>query len=323
MSPKQYFSALLRPHEAFDGWTPSVAVAVAVVALLCVLNAASVAYAGDAVAGEVSGTVTVDNPERPPDWMCESPDANAGAFGDCDAPETTQKPLRPAAIDAVDAVTLKAAFSPFAWVLLVASLFVVVSRRAGGSDGDALGGFRTGLAGGALAAVPGGLRALARPVLVERALVDWSHPGTLDGVGTAAVRALFPDGPLWLAVVLVSGAWSAAVVYGGALDDDDRAGSGAAVVAVLAFVAASGSAVLGNGGWTAAPGGFGLLLIAAGVVGVVGSYTFIELSKNHELIGFRGKRHVEPRGWYVALHRIGAAVAVAAGFVLLDGHALV
>ncbi|WP_226023736.1 hypothetical protein [Halomicrobium salinisoli] len=323
MSSNQYLRALRRPREAFDGWTPPLSVAVGVVVLLCAVNAASVAYAGDAIAGEVTGTVTVDNPERPPDWVCDGPSAGEVDFEGCDEPETVERSLRSAATDATDAIALKAALAPLAWTLLIGSLFVVVSRRAGGSDGAAIDAFRDGLAVGAVAAVPGSLRALGRPVAVERALADWSHPGTLDGVRAATVGALFPDGPLWIAVVVASGAWTAFVLHGGASSAGEWTDGEATVIAGAGFVAVAASLVPADGGWIGVPGGFGLLLIAGGVVGVVGSYTFIELSKNHELIGFRGKDRVEPKGWYVALHRIGASLTLAAGFVLLDGHALV
>lgn len=38
---------------------------------------------------------------------------------------------------------------------------------------------------------------------------------------------------------------------------------------------------------------FGLFRAIAGVIGVLASYAFIGISKDHELIGFRGKQYVE------------------------------
>lgn len=320
VSPNRYLRALRSPRAAFDGWTPGAGAVLGLVVGLCALDAASVALAGDAVAAAVDGTVTVDNPARPPDWVCEGP--NADAFGGCDAPETVQRSLRPAASAAVSAVTLKAALAPLAWVLFVAGVLVVASGRADGDDGDAVDAFRDGAGVAALAAVPGALRYLARPVAVERSLAAWTHPESLDGVRSAAVAALFPDGPVWLAAAAVSGVWTAAVVYGGARAAVDAGPGWAALVAAAALATASGTALLPNGGWFGTPGGLGLLLVAVGVVGLLGAYTFISVSKEFELVGFSGSERVTPEPWYVGLHRLFAVCLLAAGFLFLDGLAL-
>jgi len=166
----------------------------------------------------VDGTVTVENPEKLPDWVCEDSETNMPTVNDdgCDAPATIEEPLRDAASSAVDDVVLKAALAPFAWVVLFASLLAAASGTVGGRDGAVFAAFRDGLGIAALAAVPAVLRYLARPVAVQRALADWTHQGTLDGVRTAAVHALFPDGPFWVAVVVISGIWTAAIVFAGA-----------------------------------------------------------------------------------------------------------
>jgi|AntDeeMinimDraft_4_1070355.scaffolds.fasta_scaffold00630_2 hypothetical protein len=324
MSLKRSLRALFRPRQAFDGWTPSATLALVVVVLLCGLNAASVAYAGDAIAGEVDGTVTVENPEKLPDWVCEDSETNMPTVNDdgCDAPATIEEPLRDAASSAVDDVVLKAALAPFAWVVLFASLLAAASGTVGGRDGAVFAAFRDGLGIAALAAVPAVLRYLARPVAVQRALADWTHPGTLDGVRTAAVHALFPDGPFWVAVVVISGIWTAAIVFAGARAIFELESGLAAPIAGAAFLTAAASAVLGNGGWTGTPGDIGLLLLGGGVVGLLAAYSYISISKEFELIGFSGSRTVEPRPWYVGFHRLVALCVVAVGFVFLDGFAL-
>lgn len=58
--------------------------------------------------------------------------------------------------------------------------------------------------GAALAVVLGLLQYLSWPVAVEHALTNWTYPDSLYGFRIAAVTALFPDGPLWLAIVAVS-----------------------------------------------------------------------------------------------------------------------
>ncbi|SFR96703.1 hypothetical protein SAMN05216559_1688 [Halomicrobium zhouii] len=324
MSPKRFLRALVRPRDALGEWTPSITLAVVAVVSLCALNAASVAYAGDAIAGEVSGSVTVENPEKLPEWVCEDSETDMPTVNDdgCDAPATIQEPLRGAASSAVDAVVLKAALAPAAWVVLFASLFAVCSGSVGGRDGEVFAAFRDGLGIAAIAAVPGALRYLARPVAVQRALADWTHPGTLNEVGTAAVHALFPDGPLWAAVVVLSALWTGFVVFGGARAGFEMEVGLAAPLAAAAFLTTAASAALGNGGWTGTPGGIGLLLLGGGVVGLLAAYTYISISKEFELVGFSGSRQVEPQSWYVGLHRLVALCVVVVGFVFLDGLAL-
>lgn len=322
MSLQRFLRALLRPREAFDDWTPNTALAVVVLVSLCALNAAAVAHAGGAVADEVEGTVAIDNPAKMPESVCEDPEMELSNADGCDAPATIQEPLRGAASSAVDDVVLKAALAPAAWVVLFASLFAVCSGSVGGRDGEVFAAFRDGLGIAAIAAVPGVLRYLARPVAVERSLADWTHPGTLDGVRTAAVHALFPDGPLWLAVVTISGLWSAIVVFAGARGVFEMEVGLAAPLAAAAFLTTAASAALGNGGWTGTPGGIGLLLLGGGVAGLLAAHSYISISKEFELIGFSGSRKVDPRPWYVGMHRIVAFCAVLAGFVFLDGFAL-
>jgi len=321
MSPKRALRALLRPREAFDGWVPGRRTVVAAVVVLCALNGASVAYAGDLVTDEVSGSVTVDNPDHPPDWACG--DSTAVDLGDCDAPETIEEPLGPPANAAVGGATMAAVFAPITWILTFAGLFVVLSGAAGGRDGEAVDAFRDGAGVAAIAAAPGILRSLVRPLAVERSLADWSYPTSLDGVGPAAVDALTPEGTLWLAVVVLTGVWTAAVVYGGAraFFDAERVVAGAGAVAALLTVA--GSVFFADGGLSGAPFGLGLLLAFVGAIGFLGAYTYISISKSFELIGFSGSREVTPDAWYVGAHRLGGLALLAVGFLFVDGLAFV
>ncbi|MFC3959026.1 YIP1 family protein [Halovivax cerinus] len=317
---KRSLRALVLPHEAFDGWTPGPRVVVGIVVVVCLASGVSMTLAGDAVADEVEGTVAVDNPYGPPEGVC---DGERASFYNCDAPETVDRSLGTAASNAVGGVTPRAALAPFAWMVLIAGLPVLVAGRAGRGDGDAIAAFRDGLGIAALAAVPGLLRYAARPIAVERVVADWTHPGTLDGVRTAAVSQLFPDGSLWLAVVTVSGVWTAAIVYGGVASAFDVGRGKAALIAAVAFVSTAASAALANGGWIGAPIGFGLLLVVGGIVGLLGAYTYSTVSKELELIGFGGSETVTPEPWYVGLHRAGALIGLAFGFVLVDGIAVV
>lgn len=321
MSLKRIPRALLRPHETFDGWRPGLRTAVVVVLLLCTLNGASVAYAGNVVTAEVDGSVTVNNPSHPPEWVC---DGESSDGWDCDAPETIQKPLRPAASSAVGGAAVAAAFTPLAWVLLFAGLFVVVSGSAGGHDGEAADAFYEGAAVAAVAAIPAVLRYLFRPFAVQRSLDDWRYPSTLDGVGPAAIDALSPDGTLWAAVVVVSGLWTAAVLYGATRAQFRDSNRAAAAVAVAALLTPVLSILLSDSGLIHGPlGGLGIVLVLVATPAFLLARTFIQISKAFELIGFRGSREVEPAPWYVGLHRLAALCGIALGFVFAGGLAYV
>ena len=322
MSAKRILRALYRPRGAFDGWRPGVGVAVVVVVLLCALNGVSVAYAGNAVTAEVDGSVTVDNPSHPPDWVCD--DGTNSEAWDCNASETIQKPLRPAASGAVGGAAAGAAFVPLAWVFLFAGLFVVVSGRVGGDDGEAVEAFYEGATVAAVAAIPAALGYLLRPLAVERSLGDWTYPSTLDGVGPAAVDALTPEGAIWAAVVVVSGLWTAAVLYGATRAQFRDSNVAAAAVAAAALLTAVLSIPLPTGGLIRGPlGGLGIVLVVVAAPGLLWARMLIEISKAFELIGFRGSREVEPEPWYVALHRLTALCGLALGFVFADGLAFV
>ncbi len=318
MSLKRIARAFFRPRETFDGWRPGLRTAVVVVLLLCTLNGASVAYAGNVVTAEVDGSVTVDNPSHPPEWVCDGESTSDG--WDCDAPETIQKPLRPAASSAVGGAAVAAAFAPLAWVLLFAGLFVVVSGAAGGRDGEAADAFYEGAAVAAVAAIPAVLRYLVRPFAVQRSLDDWRYPSTLDGVGPAAIDALSPDGTLWAAVVVVSGVWTAAVLYGATRAQFRDTNTAAVPVAVAALLTAALSILLSDSGLLDGTlGGLGIVLVLVAVPAFLWARTFIQISKAFELIGFRGSREVEPAPWYVGLHRLAALCGIALGFVFAGG----
>lgn len=319
MSLKEYVRALVRPDVAFDGWRPDGRVVVGVILLCCVANAASIAVAGDAVAATVDGTVTVENPEKSPDWAC---DGDMAERPSCDAPATVERSLHVAAAGAVDGPMLKAALVPLVWTFLLAGLLVLVLGLPGRRDGEVVDAFADGVGIAAVAAVPGLLRAAARPLAVERSLAGWSHPQTLEGVRTAAVDALFPDGTLWLAVLAVSALWTAAILYGATRGAFGVGPTGAGALAAAGASTIGASAIVADNGWLAAPAAAGVLFLVMGLVGVLGSYSYITIAKNFELIGFSGSGEVDPKPWYVAFHRIGAFVALVVGFVFLDGIAL-
>lgn len=320
MFPKRLLHALHSQQETFAEWTPSVRVAAGVIVLLCVVNGASAAVTGGSVTDAVSGSVTVENPNHPPEFACDG--TTNLTVSSCGAPETIEKSLRPAASSVVDGVVLEAALTPLAWAVVLAGLFVLVSGRGNEDDEGAVEALRDGLGVAAVAAIPGVLRYLGRPVLVERALADWTHPGTLDGVRAAAASAMVPNGPVWLVVAAVSGGWTAVIVYGGVSGVFGDGRIRAAVAAAVAFLTSGGVAAVSGTGLPGLPV-VGLLVMFVGFVGFIGAETYIVVSKEFELIGFSGSDEVDPQPWYVALHRIGAFCVLLAGFALVAGSGVV
>ncbi len=147
-----------------------------------------------------------------------------------------------------------------------------------------------------------------------------SYPG--GRAARTAASALFPSSPIWLAIALFSGAWTVAVLYFGIHEAVERPSQLVGGVAVLAGLAAVGACVFPNDGWIGAPGGTGLLLVLLGLGSGLAAYTFASIRKTFDLIGYRGGRNVEPREWYVGIHRLISVCVAAVGFFLFGGPAL-
>jgi hypothetical protein len=59
--------------------------------------------------------------------------------------------------------------------------------------------------------------------------------------------------------------------------------------------------------------------VVLGVLWLVVPEGYIGYQKTVELIGFSGSDEVQPRGWYVALHRLGGLLAFTVAFWILGG----
>lgn len=286
--------ALVRPDRAFAEWRPSLRVAAAVVLLVAVVNVAGLVVAADDVAGSVSGTVTIDNPDRPSETMCETfvdnppfeddPNITSGVAEDCrNEPEHVNASLSAAAREGADGQVPAGFLAPVVgWLLAAAAGLLLVGDGADGSYGEMLAAVAPGF-------IPAGVRYAARPVAVREALATWQQPaGGLDAVqdGAAALVAGAPTG--WFAgLVAVTLAWQAVVLaYGVAAvagDDGDAGDSGAAdEPGTLGRKEAADSGGFGDDrptdvGWPGVPtralvvfGGVAALLVAASRSGFAG-----------------------------------------------------
>lgn len=100
MSPH---TPLLRPDRYFAEREVNFFRVMAVVGLLIAAGPAVVYGVGWVLATHLDGTVTIDNPERPPDWVCEG-DTGSDVLDDedCDAPREVERNVDAIMWDAID-----------------------------------------------------------------------------------------------------------------------------------------------------------------------------------------------------------------------------
>ncbi|RDI72226.1 YIP1 family protein [Halopelagius longus] len=313
---------LFLPFRADDPANP--ALAAVVVFAVAVLVGWSVSATVPVFEAHVSGTVTVDNPERPADVFCDGNDFESeilnGTPSACDEPRTVQKSLGARAASTASGLVVPFGLAvAFSWPVAAAVLWALTGAS------KASGSFRDVLAGTGWGFVPFLLPAAARPYLVERAARTFAFPGTLDGVA-AAVRSIlvgFGSEPL-TALSLAALAWSAYVFAGVARRVRGVSRGRAVAAAVGPAILLGVASVVGNslGPMPAQAVGYGVVLAALGAPFLVAPREVIEFNKQFELIGFRNTRSVEPEEWYVALHRFGGLAFVGLGYVLTGGPAL-
>lgn len=305
--------ALVAPRRTFPEWTPGLRTAAVAVLLLAALNAYGVAAGAEAVGDAVTGSVTVENPQRPADWVCEDPGTDYQREQCENQPRTVERSLSRAAATAANGQVPVAFLAPIAaWLVVGAFALVAVD----GVDGE----YGPALAVAGWASLPAAVRYAARPVLVERAAATWSHPGSVDALQTAAQS--FVTGTslsAFTAVALVSLAWQWYVLGAGlqaAFDATrERAYAAAGVPVVgLAVLATAGPTLVATG-----PAAFaGLFLLALGLVHVAAPRTLIAIETFFDLIGMR-RKHVEPKDWYVWTVRAGGALLATVGFAFVGG----
>jgi hypothetical protein len=194
---------LLRPDRYFDERGVSIARCLAVLALVTTAMTAGVYGLGWVLTERIDGTVTVDNPERPPDAVCDSAAASPETASDvggemesrCDEPKEVERDidelLWKGVSDAAGQVMLG---FPLLW-LFVGLLLHAGSWLAGG-DGSAANswavaawGLAPGVAGLAagllvlsLTVEPTTVSAATEPTALRRHVVD--SLGALEAVGT-------------------------------------------------------------------------------------------------------------------------------------------
>ncbi|MEF8780196.1 MAG: Yip1 family protein [Haloferacaceae archaeon] len=198
--PRQF---VLSPGEFFreHRFASSAAVGFVVVLVLAVALAVSVVHLGGLLAGSTDATVTMENPERPPGWVCEShgDDPDSALAEGCDEPERIERSagalLREAANEYVAPVFL---FALAVWPVAGTTLFLA-ARLAGGD-----GGFLATLGVAAWGAIPELLRLLAGLAGLQYALGGTTFDGPVESFPDQLATALAPvEGPLLLVSLTV------------------------------------------------------------------------------------------------------------------------
>ena len=228
MSPH---TPLLRPDRYFAEREVNFLRVMAVVGLLVAAGPAVVYGVGWVLAANLDGTVMVDNPERPPDWVCED-DTSSDVLDDedCDAPREVERDVDAVLWDAIDEF---AETAPLAYPGALVGLTLLLHAGAWLFDGE--NGLFPTFAVAAWGMVPSlvllpvavvGLSLALDPVTVT--------PGTDPGVAieplVAQLRAFEPYGAL---VTAASAVWGGVVWAYGLVHEQGLLGTEAAAIAGL------------------------------------------------------------------------------------------
>lgn len=135
---------LFRPDEFFRERAPlRLAPAFGIVLLVAVATTAGTGLLGMFFADQIEGTITVDNENRPPDWVCD--DSTGGTTdGDsaesmlrdgCDEPKTREVSASKLVMDAFVERLPLVFVSPFIGWVVIAGVLHLLSSALGGSNG--------------------------------------------------------------------------------------------------------------------------------------------------------------------------------------------
>jgi len=229
---------LLRPDGYFAERDPDFPRIAAVVGLLIAAGPAVVYGVGWVLAANLDGTVTVDNPERPPDWVCED-DTSSEMFddADCDAPREIERNVDTVLWDAIGELAGPAVV---AYPLALAVLTLLL--HAGAWLADAERGLASTFVVAAWGTVPTllllpvslvGLHLALDPVTVSPGV----DPGTAIEPVLDRIRAFEPYGAV---VTLLTAVWGGVVWRFGLVHEQGLPGTEATVIAgIVALLAAA------------------------------------------------------------------------------------
>ncbi len=142
---------LIRPSAFFDERDPvsTLPIAASLVVLLAIALGISTVLLGTMLAGSIDATVTVDNPDRPPEWVCDrhGNDSDSHLGRGCDEPETVERDVGPIVYDMMTDYLGFAVVAPFLLWFLGGIVLFVTARLANGTPLDQRGVCTGGLGG--------------------------------------------------------------------------------------------------------------------------------------------------------------------------------
>ena len=310
--------SLVHPERAFSD-APRLRWAVVVVLLVGLLNVGMVVYSAGFVADATTGSVEIDNPDRPSAGFCEQSDP--GEFFDhyhdecANEPETITRSLSTYAAETARGLAPLAFLSTIAAWVAVSGVAAVTMGATTRDDPDDRVSFASVLAVTGLGFAPAALRYVARGLIVKQSVaVEGLAPATIDGARAAAVDAMTPQNIVYTAVVVATLAWSAYVWRGGwraVFDTDDRR------VTVLAVVSATLLAVQAWAPVYVASWPYAIIFFVIGLPALVFPRAMERIDLAFDLIGTRGADDVELRPWRVGLKQAGGLVVVGLASVVL------
>ena len=268
-----------------------------VVLLTVVVCGGATVVAADAVGASLTGTTTIDNPNRPPAELCEQRENRTSGLADaCTAPREVDVDRGDHAATAVRQLLPGTLLSVVGVWLLFTGLLAL-----GGSVREL--GVQT-----AWALPPLAVPAVVRAVVATRLAPTTQWPTALEPLTATARRVGLGGGSdLVTAAGLLGVAGSGAILVAVARDTEGvwwgPLAAGAAVV------------TLGVGPLLGTPAprllGTGLAVAALGLPTTFAPRRVATLAARRELIGYLGVEQVTPKPWYVAVqHAVGLLLLV-------------
>jgi hypothetical protein len=134
MAPR---TPLLHPDSYFGSKRASLLRASVVVFLVALVLTGSFLAMGAVFADRMDGTIEVDNPARPSDWVCEEhgDDPDSAFSAGCDEPKTYEKRMGDVLVEAFTDRVDTLFFGTFLAWMFVAVVLYVLAKIVGGSGG--------------------------------------------------------------------------------------------------------------------------------------------------------------------------------------------
>jgi len=227
---------LLSPRAFFEERPPArtLPIAAGLVVLLAVCLTGAILLVGSMLDGAIDATVTMDNPDRPPEGFCDGTfeDSETGLSDNCDEPATIERDAGKLVEEATHDYLWVGLIVPFVMWFLGGVVLFGAGRLAGGDPS------------------PGGAFALsgwaALPELVRLAVglgglrLAFANATITDFERSAAAlqAAMGPIDPLLTAASLLTIGWQWYILTGGLVEEADLSwgGAGVAVAVPLGIV---------------------------------------------------------------------------------------